>query len=142
MTEWDDANEERDVALVRRLCQAADTMRSALREWIQEELKDLCARAQIVETASSGTMKRSAARYVQELKEMDIHDLPEITKALQVRIDEMHEKRYDHPFDAQMYLEEAVYRLERLARVVFQVRRSLNALETSSEADEPLDDYE
>jgi hypothetical protein len=119
---------ERDRALVVGICGVVSNIRHLLNEWIHEELKDQLMTVELVKASTSGIIQTKAIEYEESLFDMDRSRLPEAVKAQKSRVDEVERAHSDNPFDDYMYLEESTYRLERMARMIFRMRRLLDDL--------------
>lgn len=122
---------ERDRALVVGVCGVVTNMRYLLVNWIEEELKDQRLSTQLVQSSSSGLIQTKAQEYEEGIDEMAFHRLPEAIKAQKLRVEEVERAHSRDPFDDYLYLEESTFRIERMARMIFGMRRLLDELTRS-----------
>lgn len=130
---------ERDKNLVRETCSAVNLVRSALFEWIQEELKDQRVKAQFLQETVSGPIKSAAQEYEKDIDELDRRRLPEAVDLQKAQVKEVQQEFNDDPFDDYMYLEGSTFRLERMARMIYRMRRILDDLASPDAASEGID---
>lgn len=128
---------ERDQALVRSLCDITRRLRRELVDWLELELKDQKYHAQLVQAMlPNGLIKDRAKEYEESIDDLSFRWLPDAIKEQQGRLDEIWREFNDDPFDDYMYLEESIFRIERMARMVYAMRRHLDVL-SDSDVDEP-----
>lgn len=128
MSDYTDLTQERDRELVIAFASSAHNLRAHFRLWIQEELKDLAARADSIEPILQGQVKGELNRTIERIREIDRVILGESVQSLQQKIEEIEGGVYEDIFDAQGYLNEGLTRLEGLVRELLRIRDSLNDL--------------
>jgi hypothetical protein len=128
MSDHDDLAQERDAALARDFTDVARQLRRAFREWIQEEVKDLAARADSLEPLLDGVVKTRMQQTTARIRDIDHNELPEATQNLKQKIEEIDDGVYDSLPDGRRHLEEGVSRLEGLVRELLSIRRNVDAM--------------
>lgn len=131
---------ERDSTLVRGFCAAASDKRLRLVAWIEEELQDQRIAAQLIQEIASGLIRSKAIEYVATVDDMDHRQLPDAIKAQKLRVTEVQREFDDDPFSDYMYLEESTLRLEKMAMMIFRMRRVLDDLSGSTPTNNLHDD--
>lgn len=145
MTERDERAIERDWMCAVGLGHGALQMRRCLEEWLQQELIDLKYKTQVLEPVLKGPVLGGLQEVMARLDEIDYTELPMVSKMVQTRIDEIWNDKQSEPFDARIYLDEGIARLEKIARVVNQLRGQIdnlmqNGYEPSDEDDDEVTD--
>lgn len=123
-----DYTQERDRELGMAFAASARALRQAYREWIQEELNDLAARADSLEPALQGPTKNEMQRTMARIRDINQAELREAVEGLQGRIKEIEEQLYDGVLDARQHLNEGITGLEGLVRELLHLRKVLDEL--------------
>lgn len=121
MPDSPDRRTERDHHLLRRLGQNADDLRLYLREWIQAELKEARIQLQLVETTSTGSVRRETKGRLQRVNDIDRRELREIEERFEQRLATTSQPGAKVA-TARADLEEALAAYERLVRELLALR--------------------
>jgi len=113
--------DERDAALVRRLRQNADNARMYLREWIQQELKEIRIELQVLQTIG-GAAGPNILSQLDRIEELDRERLVAIDAAFDERLDDIDNGGYDNASHARDELEAGLRDFEAILRDLLKIR--------------------
>jgi len=130
VTDYVEQQNERDNSLIRRMCSSADSLRFYFRTWIEEEMRDLTARAQALEiTTLDEAAKAQFEELVGSIDDVRSHE-QEAFRRLDERIKETEAMLYSDPLESYQHLQDSLSGMERLVRRLLAVRRQVDDLWT------------
>jgi len=114
---------ERDRHLAYSLSQHASFLAMGLRDWLQEELRELRPVLEALVPLLSGVVAGRLTIALERLDDIDRRELTEAYTAVKQRCDEIRDGDYEDPLDARLAADEVLWRLEKLVRELMRLRR-------------------
>ena len=103
----------------------------SLHEWLQQEAISVKYRADLLEPmAKSSKLKLSIRAISERAHTIDLKDLQDSVKNAENAIQAIKDKKYNHVLEASSILEREMIPLRNLARELYQMRETLNLLES------------
>ena len=103
--------------------------------WIVEEAQELIFNLEPLAPTLNGTLRRSVEIAVRRLKEIAQEEVFEVKKDARTAVMDVSGGSYDDVVDARRYLEQQIYRFERLASELLRLRLLMDSL-TSDDSQE------
>jgi hypothetical protein len=127
-SDYGEASQERDRALVFKLCAAAETTREALLDWMQEEIRMLRPNLQVISDNGPDLWQPKARQHLERIEDIDYRQIPELKNTHKDRVALIRKWRGVDPVHTCTSLEEAIHRIEVVARTVYELRNATDEL--------------
>ena len=118
----------RDDDFITGECLAARAIRKDLRDWVQEQLKDLIIEADLLASLKDGLLGDQIARTLERLRRMNQTDLREVDGDSVAAIDEVQQGGYTDIYEAFDQLQKARNGLVQLMREILEIRNFVGDL--------------